>query len=189
MRKMKIFWNGERLRDVYPHASRWQVIKFRARNLIRNVVKAMIIIGALATVGLMGAHFNPKTVYVAKEVIVDAMPSKIERLKGEVADQLSACESNGYTDGDGLIVFDSNSKASIGKLQFQKATVIHYYNLLYGVKLTGKEAVMLALDTERAKELAIRIMFETPNMAGKDWVNCDRKLGLDQQIRLIKKLY
>jgi ribosomal protein L13 len=189
MKKIKVLWNGEKLCNIYPHASKWQVFKFRAKRLARKVGIVALGIVALAVVFKAGSVISPVTVYQDKEVIIDAMPSKIERLKGEVADQLMSCESNGYTDEDGLIVFDSNHKASIGRFQFQKSTVIHYYNLIHGVKLTGKEAVMLALDTNKARDLAIRVMFETPNMAGKDWVNCDRKLGLDAQIKLIKKLY
>jgi hypothetical protein len=156
---------------------------------MKKITIVSVIIMAIIAYASWSAGGKWNTITVVNERIVDAMPARVAELKRGVAEQLMACESSGATDEDGLIVFDANRKASIGRFQFQKATVIHYYNLIYGVKLTGKEAVMLALDTERAMELATRIMFETKSMAGMDWVNCDRKLDLDRQISIIKKLY
>jgi len=129
-----------------------------------------------------------KEVPVTVDTSSEMFQTKISQLKSDIADKLMACESAGLTEDTGIIVFDTNNKASVGQFQFQKATVIHYYKLLYGKDITGKEAVMIALETKIAKQLAIDIMFKTPNKAGKDWVNCTNRYNLDAQIDLVKKL-
>jgi len=107
--------------------------------------------------------------------------------KADVVARLAACESAGHSEDDGIIIFDTNNRASIGRLQFQKATVIHYMKRLYGQDITAKEAVLIALDTEKAKALATDIIFTTDNDA-TDWLNCSNKLGLGADIKAIKKL-
>lgn len=130
----------------------------------------------------------PETITITKEI--DNLTPKIEQLKAEVLDTLQACESNGYTDDIGLIKFDSNAKASIGLYQFQKATVISYYKTLYNKNITGKEAVIIALDTPQARQLASDIIFK----AGKadkginNWYNCNNKHQLSAKVEFINKL-
>lgn len=149
----------------------------------------VIIIGGALYGGYQYGNLTVKTeVVYAEDTSHQMFQEKIESLKQGVVDQLMACESAGYKEEDGLIVFDSNAKASIGNAQWQVASVIHYVKLLRSKDITKKEAVLLALDRKEAGELAKQVMFETKNMAGRDWVNCDRKLGLDNQIKLIKQL-
>ena len=143
-----------------------------------------------ATSALVYREINPKHVFADKLVDTSEtmFETKIENLKHEVLNQLSKCESAGYKEDDGLIVFDSNAKASIGNFQWQVASVIHYMKVLKGKDVTRKEAILIALDKDSAGELAKMVMFETKNMAGKDWYNCNNKYNLDEQIKLIKKL-
>jgi hypothetical protein len=108
--------------------------------------------------------------------------------KSKVVDLLQKCESGGRKDEEGIIVWDTNNKPSIGVLQFQPQTVQFYYKKLYGKEITGKEAVLIALDTEKARSLATDIIFTTENGVAKDWVNCTRWHGLDARVQLIKEL-
>lgn len=190
MKKIQVFLMGKKLCQIYPYATKWQVFKFRVRKFFRKVFLVLGLIALIVAAFQIGRVKFPSTeiVYENKTVLVDNLGTKVEELKKDLVNELRQCESSGATEEDGIIVFDSNSKASIGLLQWQKASVIHYYKVLYGKEITGKEAVMVALDYEKASQLALDVMFKTNNKAGKDWFNCNKKLGLDQKIDWIKKL-
>lgn len=123
----------------------------------------------------------------AKEIVIDNLGKKIEQLKDEALDSLKQCESAGYEDKDGIIIFDSNNKASIGMFQWQKASVIHYYKTLYNQDITPKDAVIIALDTEKAKKLAHDVIFGT-DKGWTNWTNCAKKTGLITTLQIINKL-
>lgn len=188
---IKVIYNGQPLKNIYPHATRFQVFKYKLAKIVRKAVIASFILGAIYGAYNAGmASTDPVIVEATKEVDVSdtRFKVKIQNLKEGVANQLMKCESAGHSENDGIVIFDSNAKPSIGQFQFQKNTVIHFYKTLYGKTITQKEAVLIALDTEKAKALAIDVMFKTPNKAGKDWIVCNRKNNLDAQIDIIKKL-
>jgi len=128
-------------------------------------------------------------VYKVQEKIVevDNLAPKVEQLKNELLDKLVKCESNGYSEADAPIIFDSNNKASIGLLQFQKATVQHYVKTLRGTEITAKEATLLALDAKQSRQLASEILFGTAK-GYTNWQNCATKLGLANEIVFINRL-
>lgn len=146
-------------------------------------------IGFLLTKIYINTHPVIKTVIETKTVdtSADMFAAKIDSLEKSVVEAVRKCESAGHKETDGLIVFDSNNVASIGTLQFQVKTVIFYYKSLYGKTITGKEAILIALDDEKAGELAQAIMFKSPNLAN-DWLNCANRLSLTDQIKAIKKI-
>lgn len=188
---LKVIYNGKPLKNIYAHATRWEVFKYKFAILMRKLVIASFILGAIYGAYNAGlASTDPVIVEATKEVDVSdtRFSVRIQNLKEGVANQLMKCESAGYSENDGIVIFDSNAKPSIGQFQFQKNTVIHFYKTLYGKTITQKEAVLIALDTDKAKALAIDVMFKTTNKAGKDWVNCTKKYDLDKQIDLIKKM-
>jgi len=49
---------------------------------------------------------------------------------------------------------------SWGILMFKLPTIIFYYKTLYGQEISEKEALLIAIDDEKAKELASDIIFE-----------------------------
>lgn len=122
----------------------------------------------------------------AHAVEVDGMLLKIEALKNDVVGRLIKCESEGHSEADGIIVFDVNRVPSIGQFQFQPKTVQHYVREIEGRAITGKEAIEIALDTERAAGLAKKIIFERDGT--RHWHNCATKLGLYREVKLIQKL-
>lgn len=184
---MKVYLNGKRLRDVYPHATRWQVFKYKVRKFFVKVVQVAFVIGSLYVAGAVGATFFPNTVYATKEVHVDVLPEKIDGLKDDVVARLMQCESGGYDEDDGIIIFDTNKVASIGQAQFQAKTVVYYYKKLYGKEITTKQAVEIALDKSKAADLAKDVIF-TVDGGVDNWYNCAKKLGLHSEIAVIKKL-
>ena len=189
----KVFFGNKRLKDIYVGATKWEVLKYRATKFFKRVLVVSFIIG-LCVGSVYGGYQVGK---VSKVDFVNAQTidlsdkhfsEKIEVLKMKVLEELRSCESGGKSANDGLIVFDTNKRASIGQYQFQVQTVIHYYKTLYNSNLSPTEAIKIALDDEKATKLARDIIFGTKNKAGKDWVNCTAKYDLDRKVDLIKQL-
>lgn len=195
MRKTKMFYGNQFIGAFKCDGRKYSRIGYQImlakRMAQKSLIAASVLVigGWLVTAGIFIARttIEPNTVY-AKDNTMYILNSKIDSLKDDVVAQLMSCESGGHKEEDGIIIFDSNNKASIGQAQFQVNTVIHYSKLLYGKTVTRKEAVLIAIDKDRAAQLTKDIMFKTKNMAGKDWVNCNKKLGLDAQILMIKRL-
>lgn len=148
-------------------------------------------IGTLATFSGFVADIGSVQAQVPEApapTVIDRTPEKLAELKADVVKRLMECESAGHPESDGIIIFDSNNKASIGRAQFQKATVIHYMKVLHGEDITAKDAVLIALDDKKAATLAEEIIFTTKSGVESDWYNCSNKGHLQAEVDLIKKL-
>lgn len=178
---------GKRMKKVYPHASRWQVFKYRVARFMRKIAFVAAAFGFLALAVWGGSYFFPNQVIAVQEIKIDTLPQKISKLKAEVVAELEQCESGGYDEDRGIIIFDSNNQASVGPLQMQKTHVIHFYQKLYGREITGQEAVVIAVTPEKARALATDVLF-TVEEGWKEWYNCSKKLDLPTKIDYIKKL-
>lgn len=58
MKKIRITWNGQLLREVYPHATKWQVFKYRARRFFNRVLIVMGILAVGSGIGLTSYAFG-----------------------------------------------------------------------------------------------------------------------------------
>lgn len=189
---------GRPLREVYPYATKWEVIKWRVQEffkwLLRMTTYAGISLGYTYVVFTAGAYLgNPSETYAVKEVFTDTLKVKIETLKTEVLNDLQVCESQGYNEDAGLVTFDPDKTGkqanipSYGLFQFKKPTVIDYYKKFYNKVITGKEAITIALDEEKSRELARDVIFkETGGVY--NWANCAKKKNLVPKIEVIKML-
>lgn len=188
MKPIKVFHNGERLKDIYPHATKWQVFKFRVRQFIHKALQITAIgatVFVVATIAFLTGHETQTSVVSA--ATVDSLPAKVQSLQLGVVKQIESCESKGLTENDGAIILDTNDKMSIGQLMFQKQTVITYEKELYNVTMTPKDAVIVALTTPEAESLAQDIIFKTKNGLS-NWYNCSQKYDLQSQVDIINKL-
>lgn len=120
-------------------------------------------------------------------VVAPTMESKVEDLKESILDRLAACESGGKKEADGIAILDSNNVGSYGIFQFQRKTVMHYQKLR-GTDINGRDAIILALQGDKARELAKWIIFDTKAGVAQDWVVCSRKHGLQAEVDILKKL-
>lgn len=118
----------------------------------------------------------------------DRLAEKVRELKDEVLNDLARCESGGRDNESGIIVWDTNNKPSIGKFQFQVATVQHYVEKRDGKKISGREAILLALDETEARKLAEWVIFDSGKGSANDWVICTRNYHLQEKQNIIKKL-
>ncbi len=138
-----------------------------------------------------------KMAYADREINTsdEMFAAKIDSLKDAVVDQIMSCEGAGHSEAYGLVTYDPRRDEkdpknipSYGLMQFKQSTVIYYSKLLYKKDVTGKDAIILALNKDQARALAKDVMFKTKAMASGDWVNCAAKFDSDKQIILIKKL-
>ncbi len=119
----------------------------------------------LAIAFIAGGIFQPRAYAVPFEV--DNLAPKIEDLKDKVVEELAQCESENASQDTALVNYDNNKKgtltgrhiASIGVMQFKVQTVQSFYKTLHKENLTNYEATLLALDNNRAKELAKESVF------------------------------
>jgi hypothetical protein len=129
---------------------------------------------------------------IINEVVIDKsdekFAAKIDVLKDEVVAELAKCESGGRKEEDGIVILDSNDKGSYGVMQWQRKSVQHYYKLRTGTEINGRDAIILALQGDRAKDLAKWVIFETKSGVAKDWVNCSKWHGLQSKVDMIKKI-
>jgi hypothetical protein len=196
MKKIKVFFMGSKLCEVYPYATKWEVLKYKTMKLLRKVVIASFLVGIIYGSFMVGTQ-TVKTEYVraVEEVKVDVssemLKEKIESLKNKVVDDLIACESNGNEDA-GILKIETRAngdqQVSIGVLQFKQSTVQIMWKRVHGAEITGKEAVMVAIDANRARELAKEHIFKTNIPPSSDWTNCSAKHSLDERVKMIKQL-
>lgn len=157
-----------------------------------KIIFWLVVIG-IAIYG--GYKMGDKIVYrdIEKEVIVDNLSEKINELKGSLISDIQKCESAGYNEDYGLITFDGHKTnknveiPSIGTYQFKKATIIYYYDTLYQKDITGKEAVLIALDNNKSGQLASDIIFKTDNGLS-NWLNCSNKVNGRSRLDIIRQL-
>jgi hypothetical protein len=109
---------------------------------------------------------------------------KVGELKDELVNDIMLCESQGR---DGIIVFDTNNEASIGSMQFQRKTVQYYTKKFGGGDIDQASAIAVAIDHEKAHDLAERIIF-TENGGWKNWYNCGVKVNAEVRVKVISEL-
>lgn len=194
MKTIKVFYHGTRLRDIYPHATKWQVLKWKITKFFRRLVLISFCIGVMWGAFKIGSVVSADTVYIAENKKTDTtLSNKIEELKQEVVSKIKNCESNGLNEDYGLVTFDPDKSgkeaniASYGLLQFKKPTVIQYVKQLRNKDITGKEAISLALNEKEATQLAYEVIFKVKGGVW-NWKNCADKTGVSKDIEVIRKL-
>jgi hypothetical protein len=158
------------------------VLRFTHREIVGSPVEPNLMLLALVAWSLLICA--PISTAQAEPVSDDASPRTMEALKDSVVDRLAECETHGRPDAGSVVVIDTNNEASIGKLQFQAKTVVHYTKLIEGRSIDRKQAVEIALHSEQAASLAKRIIFEKDGLS--NWHVCSKKLGLMPEVKLIQ---
>lgn len=107
----------------------------------------------------------------------DDLRGVIKDLENEVIARLQRDESGGGDSGGDVFYTNDPSSDLVGTcsriggkrhigcdswgvMQFKLTTVMHYYDVLYGKKITEKEALTIALDDDKARALARDIIFD-----------------------------
>ncbi len=134
---IKVFYHGERLKDVYPYATRFQVFKYKVARFFRRLVILSMILGAVAGSYKVGNMTTKEvTVFADKEVIVEVEASS------PVLERIAKCESGGTHYRKGQVIFNganSNGSVDVGKYQIN-------------VSAWGAKATELGLDLTKEKD-------------------------------------
>jgi hypothetical protein len=166
-------------------------------------ITGVIIIAIIAGIGLYITKLNGDVAYnrnramtleaknsdltsrIAEAEVLSA--EKVESLKNKLIDDLGVCETLGVAEPDATIILDSNNEMSIGNYMFQIKTVQHYVQKFENRKISRVDAIRIAIDHDKAKELTKRILF-TEKQGYKNWFNCAGKLGLSGKISLVNSI-
>lgn len=102
----------------------------------------------------------------------------VKQLEDEVLARLQRDESGDVDTSGGMVFYSNDPRSDLqgtcariggkrniecdswGVMQFKLTTVMHYYKELYGEDLTEKEALLIALDDDKARSLARDIIFK-----------------------------
>lgn len=202
MKKIKVFQDGVYLRDIYPHATKWQVIKFRVAQWIGNQIRKIInfivywtklgVVTSFAVVlgaFLYGNYTGANTIVFASVEKEDTLFIKIDELKDQVVNDLSLKENPTLIPA----VYDDNKakslpkkdKISYGCMQMKISTIQLFSKQLGKENISDLDAVYLALDCEKAKEFSKEAIFGIKG-ALWHWSTATKEMGA--KVELIKSL-
>ena len=126
---------GTRLKDVYPHATKWQVFKYRIAIFVRRIIYTILAIAFVYGVYELGGALKPAvTVFMDREVIkeVDA--------RAPVMDRIAKCESGGkHLDKNGQVLMRPNTNGTVDVGVYQINSVHFSTATAMGLDIT-KEA-------------------------------------------------
>lgn len=162
------------------------------RDRSKKILNTTLLIAFSVLVGVLAqARFTYNAVEQIDSVPIahaeDVSPEKIAELKAGVVEKLKQCESHEATEEDAVINPTDGGSPSFGLLQFKITTVQHYMDKFRGEKVTRYEALQIAMDEERARELAMEIIFEEVGGVW-NWENCANKQNLAPRIEFIREL-
>ena len=147
MKPIKVLWNGKLLREIYPHATRWQVFKFKVKRFFRKVFIASGIVIASYSLFILGGALNPKINYIQAETPKEIIP---------VLERIAKCESGSKQfDKNGQVLMRSNTNRSVDVGKYQINTVWF----------------------AKATELGYDLTTEKGNIAMAEWIYANRGTG------------
>lgn len=160
MKSIKVLYMGKPLREVYPHATRWQVIKWKVSEFTKKVIRFTAKIAFFSGIGyalfMAGAYFNPVITYATQEKIIKEVIEK----DSPVMDRIAGCESEG----------NRNSKGShLGK----DGQVRTNANQNKSVDI-GKYQINQSVWGKKATELGLNLWEEKDNKAMAEWIYANR---------------
>ncbi len=167
---VRITFNGEPLSKYYPFATAWEVKKYNffmwlRKQGIRGLVVAGIT-GIIFTTYKIG-QYHPEVSFTREvsQIVVpsayagETLEAKVEELKQKLADDMVKCENPTHVlvnpDDNKAGTLPLKDKVSIGDLQYKISTIQLHWKTLHGTNLSDREALMLGLDPQKARELAI----------------------------------
>ncbi len=176
MKKLKVFYNGVYLRDVYPHATKWEVIKYRFARGIRVLgIQAVIALALLTSHYIGQVTVEPVKVYADREVVKEV------KADSPVMERIADCESgkrnkNGTAVKDSASHFDSNTGQVFTKANDNKSVDIGRY--MVNETYWGKKAYSMGLDLTKESDNKKMAYWIYENRGTVDWMassNCWNK--------------
>ncbi len=143
-KKVRLYVNGERQRDVYLNKTKFQIFKYKAKRFFKRLFITVAVLAIVIGIYKLGGLLNPATVYTKAEVIKEVT------VKAPILDRIAKCESgNRHYDSNGQILVKGNVNKTVDVGRFQ---INNYY---WGAK---------------AKELGLDITREEDNRKMAEWI-------------------
>ncbi len=152
MKKVRVYYNGKRLRDMPLYATKWQILKAMIKNFLRKVFIGVVIISTLVGVYKLGSILSPKTIFADKEVIKEV------EMRAPVMDRIAMCESSNQHFENGQVKLNGNKNTSvdIGKYQINS-------------DIWGKTATDMGYDLMKEKDNEAFAYFIFKNYGTAPW--------------------
>ncbi len=165
MKTIKLYWNGKRLKDIYPYATRWQVLKFRIYRFFRKVLIGALGLSMAYGLFVLGTHFSPSVVYS-----VTGPELAVVEKKAPIMERIAQCESrSSQTCTDDLIAHGMCSKSEKGQILVRANN-----NKTIDV---GKYQVNEFYWGSKATELGYNIFSEQGNTDMANWIYANKGTG------------
>lgn len=158
------------------------------RKLLRVGMFCLVIYVAF----IAGRYIQPSESIINVIEAKDTLEIKIEDLKNEVVETVRKCESQ--NNKDLIYTFDPDPRqpnkqtASFGQFQYKLKTIVDYTKTLRSEVITERQALDIALDENKARELTKDIIFKDTGKGVLNWYNCSKKHNLKEKVALIKSL-
>ena len=119
MKKIKLYYMGQRMKDIYPHATKFQVFRWKLNWYGERTLLALFIAGIGAGIGF--AVSEGKRVSAYEVSIVDREVIKeVQILNAPILERIAKCESgNTHIDKNGQVLMRSNTNKSVDVGRFQ----------------------------------------------------------------------
>lgn len=140
-KKVRLYINGERKKDIYQYATKWEVFKFKVRKFFVNLLFWGIVTSIIGGIFYLYYQSNPSIIYTRAEVIKEVP------VKANVMERIAKCESPTGQFKDGQVSLNANADHSvdIGKYQIN--------NRAWGKKATEMGLnLMVEQDNEKMAE-------------------------------------
>ena len=154
MKTIKVFFNGKRLKDIYPYATRWEVFKYNAIKFVRKVFYILALALVSIAVGFIIRYNFPKEMIIITEKVVEVEPDY------PVLAKIAQCESGNRHFGESgqvLMVGNDNKSVDVGRYQINNA-------------VWGKTAHKMGLDITLEKDNEEFAKWLYKNYGTEPWV-------------------
>ena len=143
-KKVRLYINGERQKDIRPNMTKWQIFIYKVKRFFKVLFWGLVIAGVLITIYELGSITSNKVIYTKQEVIKEVP------IKAPIMERIAKCESpTGHYGKNGQVAVrgNDNHTVDIGYLQINS-----YY---WG---------------EKATELGYNLWIEEDNKKMGDWI-------------------
>lgn len=189
--KVSSYYRGGSTTKIYLHKTKLQVFWSLVVRRFKQLLKVSLVAGAIYLIFITGKSLGNETI-INKVEAKDTLSGKIEELKNEVVETIRVCESQ--NNKDLIYTFDpdprqpSKQQASFGQYQYKLKTIVDYKKILHNETITERQALDIALDENKARELTNDIVFQDTGKGVGNWYNCSNKHNLKQKVAIIKQL-
>jgi hypothetical protein len=83
MKSIPVMWNGKKLRDLYPHATAFQVFKWKVGKFFRKVFIVAIVVGLVYLTYIIVAEFKAVKYTAEPEVVQKTTDNELEKIMNE----------------------------------------------------------------------------------------------------------